>query len=127
MPASFDYVKPLKRWRKDWPFAYHQMLRMLRESWPDGKGVQEFVRILMLHEHYPASHMEKAVERAIAYGCVHLDGVLYCLHELAKESAPTEPQREMKPLDLTSRPDLEAVGNQPVDLSRYEKLLKLSW
>jgi len=125
-PGSFDYVKPLKRWRKDWPFAYHQMLRLLRESWPDGKGVQEFVRILMLHEHYPATHIEQAIERSIAYGCVHLDGVLYCLHELAKESTPTEPTKTM-PLDLSSRPDLDAVGNQPVDLARYEKLLKLSW
>jgi hypothetical protein len=51
-PGSFDYVKPLKRWRADWPLAYHQMLRVLRESWPDGKCVQEFVRVLMLHEHY---------------------------------------------------------------------------
>jgi hypothetical protein len=86
----------------------------------------DIVRILMLHEHHPAAHMEQAIERALAYGCVHLDGVLYCLHELAKESAPTEPAATA-PLDLTSRPDLDAVGNQPVDLARYEKLLKLSW
>ncbi|GER89848.1 hypothetical protein KDW_40100 [Dictyobacter vulcani] len=125
-PASFDYVKPLKRWRKDWPTCYHQMLRLLRESWPDGKGVQEFVRVLMLHERFPAIQMEQAIERAISYGCVHLDGVLYCLHELAKEALPSEPE-EPKPLDLTSRPDLDAIGNQPVDLSRYEKLLKLRW
>jgi hypothetical protein len=125
-PGSFDYVKPLKRWRKDWPLVYHQMLSILRETWPEGRGVQEFVRILMLHEHYPVAHMEQAAQRAITYGCVHLDGILYCLHELAEESAPTEPA-ETKPLDLSLRPDLDAVGNQPVDLSRYEKLLKLSW
>ena len=125
-PGSFDYVKPLKRWRADWPPAYHQMLRILRESWPDGKGVQEFVRILMLHEHYEAGHLEQAIERALAYGCAHRDGVLYCLHEIAKESEPAEPIKA-KPLDLSERPDLDAVGNQPVDLARYEKLLKLSW
>ncbi len=125
-PASFDYVKPLKHWRADWPFAYHQMLRILRESWPESKGVQEFVRILMLHEHHPADQMEQAIERAISYGCVHLDGVLYCLHELAKEALPPD-TASVNPLDLTSRPDLDAIGNQPLDLSRYEQLLKLNW
>jgi len=125
-PGSFDYVKPIKRWRADWPPAYHQMLGVLRESWPDGKGVQEFVRILMFHEHYEAEQMEQAVERALAYGCVHRDGVLYCLHEIAKESEAAD-QISAKPLDLSDRPDLDAVGNQPVDLARYEKLLKLSW
>jgi len=70
--------------------------------------------------------MELAIARAISYGCVHLDGVLYCLHELAKEALPSEPV-EIKPLDLTSRPDLDAIGKQPVDLARYEQLLKLNW
>jgi len=102
------------------------MLRILRESWPESKGIQEFVRILMLHEHHPADQMEQAIERAISYGCVHLDGVLYCLHELAKEALP-QSVTEANPLDLTSRPDLDAIGNQPVDLSRYEQLLKLNW
>jgi len=102
------------------------MLHLLRESWPEGKGVQEFVRVLMLHERFPAPQMEQAIARAISYGCVHLDGVLYCLNELAKEALPVEPV-ETKPLDLSDRPDLEAIGNQPVDLSRYEQLLKLSW
>jgi hypothetical protein len=84
------------------------------------------VRILMLHEHYDVSQLEQAIERALVYGCVHRDGVLYCLHEIAKEAEPTEPAKP-HPLDLSDRPELNAVGNQPVDLSRYERLLKLSW
>jgi hypothetical protein len=125
-PGAFDFAKPLKRWRKDWPLAYHQMLNKLKESWPEGRGVQEFVRVLMLHEHYEAPQMEQAIERALSYGCVHLDGVLYCLHEMAGESSQTS-QAETAPLDLSNRPDLDAVGDQPVDLARYEQLLKLSW
>jgi hypothetical protein len=125
-PGAFDYAKPLKRWRTDWPFAYHRMLNKLKETWPDGRGVQEFVRILMLHERYPTEQMEQAIERALSYGCTHLDGVLYCLHELTGETEPASPA-DMKPLDLSDRPDLDAVGNQPVDLARYEQLLKLSW
>jgi len=38
--------------------------------------VQELVRILQLHQQYPASLLELAVEQALSYGCVHLDGLL---------------------------------------------------
>jgi transposase len=122
-PGAFEYAKPMRRWRRDWPPSYQQMLDKLKEMWPDGRGIQEFVRILMLHEHYSPSHLEQAIERALLYGCTHLDGVLYCLHEIADEGE----QAERKPLDLSDRPDLDAVGHQPVDLARYERLLKLSW
>ena len=122
-PGAFEYAKPLRRWKKDWPVSYHRMLTHLKEKWPEGRGIQEFVRILMLHERFPAPQIEQAIERAISYGCVHLDGVMYCLHELAGEAPP----EEVKPLDLSNRPDLDAIGTQPVDLSRYENLLKLSW
>jgi hypothetical protein len=29
-PGAFDYVRPMRQWRKDWPESYHQMLRVLR-------------------------------------------------------------------------------------------------
>src|SRR6266567_5429444 len=125
-PGAFDFAKPLKRWRADWPPAYHQMLGVLKESWPDGKGIREFVRVLMLHERYPAEDLKQAIERALSYGCVHLDGVLYCLHEMAGEASQASPA-DTKPLDLSDRPDLDAIGNHPVDLARYEQLLKFSW
>ena len=120
-PGAFDYAKPLRRWREGWPDSYRRMLAVLREKWPEGRGVQEFVRILMLHETYPSTLMQEAIEQALSYGCVHLDGVLHCLHQLTASEASTAP------LDLTDHPQLDAIGNQPVDLSRYEQLLKLSW
>ena len=120
-PGAFDYAIPLKRWQKDWPQCYHQMLRELREKWPEGRGIQEFVRILRLHTDYSAVLMKAAIEQALSYGCVHLDGVLHCLHQLTEQEARTAP------LDLSDRPQLDAIGNQPVDLSRYELLLKQSW
>ncbi len=120
-PGAFDYAAPLRRWRKDWPECYHQMLRELRQQWPEGRGVQEFVRILQLHEHYPAQLVQEAITQALTYGCVHLDGVLHCLHQLSEQEVT------MSSLDLSDRPQLEAVGNQPVDLSRYDRLLKQSW
>lgn len=125
-PGAFDYAKPLKQWRAGWPPVYHHMLANLKEKWPEGRGVQEFIRILQLHQHYADPLMARAIEQALSYGCVHLDGVLYCLHQL---SNPTdqESSHDPRPLDLSDRPDLDAIGNQPIDLSRYEQLLKLSW
>lgn len=120
-PGAFEYATPMKRWRKEWPESYHRMLSDLKEKWPEGRGVQEFVRILQLHKDYPADFMEQAIEQALSYGCVHLDGVLHCLHQL------TEPKETPSSLDLSDRPHLQDIGNQPVDLSRYEKLLKYSW
>ncbi len=120
-PGAFDYATPMKRWRKDWPASYHRMLADLKEKWPGGRGVQEFIRILQLHQDYPANLIEQAIEQALTYGCVHWDGVLHCLHQL------TEPKEPTTSLDLSDRPDLQHIGNQPVDLSRYERLLKYSW
>lgn len=120
-PGAFDYAKPLKRWREQWPESYTSMLAHLRAKWPEGRGVQEFVRILMLHQEYSASLVEQAVEHALAIGCVHLDGVMHCLHQLIT------PHPNAPPLDLSARPDLDAIGTQPIDLSRYERLLKRSW
>jgi transposase len=120
-PGAFDYAAPLRRWRKDWPACYHQMLRELRHQWPEGRGVQEFVRILQLHEHYPAQLVQEAITQALTYGCIHLDGVIHCLQQLS------EPHVTIGSLDLSERPQLEAIGTQPVDLSRYDRLLKQSW
>jgi len=78
-PGAFDHAKPIRRWRESWPPAYERLLARLREQWPDGKGVQEFVRILRLHEEHPADLILQAVEQALAYGCAHLDGVKLCL------------------------------------------------
>jgi len=120
-PGAFDYARPMRQWRKDWPESYHQMLRVLREKWPEGgRGVQEFVRVLRLHEQYPAHLVQQAIEQALAYGCPHLDGVLHCLHQLT-----TEPPVGQS-LQFVDQPHLQAIGTQPIDLRQYEQLLSSS-
>jgi transposase len=125
-PGAFDYAKPLKKWQAGWPPSYNVMLGKLKDTWPDGRGIKEFIHILMLHQQYPAPLMEQAIEQALTYGCVHLDGVQYCLRQI-NETADRPALEKAEDLDRTSRPDLATIGNQPVDLSRYEQLLKLSW
>ena len=116
-PGAFDHAKPIRRWRESWPPVYERLLVRLREQWPDGQGVQEFVRILRLHEEHSAEIIGQAVEQALAYGCAHLDGVKLCLRQLLA------PQLVPPVLDLSARPELVAVGNQTLDLQRYDTLL----
>jgi hypothetical protein len=79
-----------------------------------------------LHQQYPAQLVEQAIEQALSYGCVHLDGVSSCLRQLRSEAAGSGSAQDgnLKP---SSHLDLEAARSYPVDLSRYEQLLKLSW
>ena len=117
-PGALEYAKPLRQWRQDWPACYHLLLRRLREQWPEGRGVKEFVQVLRLHQQYPAQQIEQAVEQALAYGCAHFDGVKHCLEHLGQEADRTPL------LDLTDRPHLALVGNQPLDLGCYDQLLE---
>lgn len=119
-PGALDYAKPFKRWRDGWPESYHRMLSILREKWPDGQGVQDFIRILQLHQDYSPQVMQAAIEQALTYGCVHFDGVKQCLQEL------TSPQSPPTSTELADRPHLQDIGNQPIDLRQYERLLKMS-
>lgn len=120
-PGAFDYARPMRQWRKDWPESYHQMLRVLREQWPEsGRGVQEFVRVLRLHEQYPAHQVQQAIEQALAYGCPHLDGVVQCLHELTAEPPAASHSTQAEPAAW------HTMGSQPLDLQQYERLLSSS-
>jgi transposase len=117
-PGAFEYARPLRAFRREWPPAYHRLLERLKENWPEGRGVKEFVRVLRLHQQHPAEVIEQAVERALEYGCVHADGVIHCLHALE------QPQFEMPALDLSEQPHLAEVGTQPVHLQQYEQLVE---
>lgn len=71
--------------------------------------------------------MQQAIEQALRLGCGHLDGVLYCIHQVQGDGEAV-PADSLPPLDLSSRPDLQAIGaNQSVDLAQYDRLLQSSW
>jgi transposase len=120
-PGALDYAKPLKSWRSRWPASYEQLLERLREQWPEGRGVREFVRILQLHQQHPAALIEAAIVQALEYGCIHFDGVWQCMQQqLAPESVRSR-------LDLAAHPHLAHIGTQPIDLHCYEQLLQTQW
>jgi len=117
-PGAFDHAKPVRRWRETWPPVYERLLAHLRAKWPEGKGVREFVRILQLHQEYPADVVAQAVTQALDYGCGQFDGVQICLRQLISPETP------FPALELAEWPELVGVGEQPVDLNCYDRLLE---
>jgi len=115
-PGAFEHAKPMRRWRETWPPVYEELLAKLQVEQADGQGVREFVRILRLHEQYPAGLIEQAVARALEYGCIHADGVALCLRQIQ------HPEMTVPALDLTAHPRLRREVAPP-DLRRYEQLL----
>jgi hypothetical protein len=116
-PAAFEHAVPVRRWRADWPAIYHQVLARLRERWPEGEGVRMFVRILRLLGDYPAALLEHAMTQALSFGCLDVDGVRLCLHQLQ------HPDTLPATLDLRDHPQLSTIGTQPIDFSPYRNLL----
>jgi hypothetical protein len=116
-PGALAHAKPIRQWRQQWPAVYETLLAKLEAQWPEGRGVREFVRVLRLHEAHPPELIEKAVEQALSYGCVHADGVRLCLRQLGhSEPLPVS-------LDLSDHPKLQSIGHQAPNLERYNQLL----
>jgi hypothetical protein len=118
-PGAFEYAKPLREWRAGWPSVYEQVLALLRETWPDGRGLREFIAILQLHNQYPPDLMAQALQAALTYGCVHVEGVRLCLNQLLTPSSLPNA------LDLTAQglPHLQQAGSQPLNLQQYDDLI----
>jgi hypothetical protein len=115
-PGAFEHAKPLRRWRETWPPAYERLLARLQAESAPGPSVREFVRVLKLHDKYPARLVEQAVTQALEYGCLHADGIELCVRQLLR------PEASVGPLDLTEHPHLNGAV-APVDLACYNQLL----
>jgi len=58
-PGAFEHAKPIRNWRKHWPRDYERLLHELREHFPEGRGVREFIAILRLHQDHPVKLVEQ--------------------------------------------------------------------
>jgi len=95
-------------------------LEDLRERWPDGRGLREFIAILKLHREHPAEDVEQAIRTCFKQGSPHLDSIRLHLRR------NRDPELLASPLDLAGRPKLQGVGEQPVRLAQYDRLLGAS-
>jgi len=119
-PGAFEHAIPIRRWRKTWPLVYERLLEVLQERWPDGRGLREFIAILKLHREHSAHDVEQAIRTCLKQGSPRLDSIRLLLrHERA-------PELLASPLDLAGRPKLQGVGEQPVRLTQYDRLLEAS-
>jgi hypothetical protein len=116
-PGAFEHAIPMRRWRKEWPAVYETLLSELRERWPDGRGVREFLSILKLHRDYPAQRIKQAVQDALDLGAAHFDGVQLCLRQREIQASPPTT------LNLSTHPQLQGIGEQPISLAQYDQLL----
>lgn len=89
----------------------------LRDKWPDGRGLREFIAILYLHRDYSQSELETAIQAALAHHCAHVDGIRLWLNQ------QQPPVVSFPTVDLTSLPRLVAVGQQPLQAGAYDVLL----
>lgn len=115
-PGAFQHAKPLRRWRETWPPIYERLLVKLVTTESDGRGIREFVRILRLLESYPAPLVEEAISQALAYGCLHADGIVLCLRQIQ------HPDLAVAALNVQGQPRWATSIERP-DLHCYEQLL----
>jgi transposase len=119
-PGAFEHAIPVRRWRETWPPAYERLLEVLQERWPEGRGIREFIAILELHRKHSRQEMEQAIRMALDCGVPHLDGVELCLRQQAS------PKIKIEPINMRRHPALQGIGDQPVDLQQYERLVQRS-
>lgn len=119
-PGAFEHAIPIRRWRKTWSPVYEKLLEVLQERWPDGRGLREFIAILKLHREHPAHEVERAISACLKQGPPCLDSIR--LHLRRKRV----PELLASPLDLAGRPKLQGLGEQPVRLTQYDRLLRVS-
>ena len=117
-PGAFEHARPMRQLRQTWDPVYDRLLAHLQERLTGTRAIREFVRILSLHRTYPPEAVTAAVKQALRCGSAHLDNVTLCLHQtLTPDVLPPQ-------LDLSSQPGLAHIGQQPLDLSIYDQLLR---
>ena len=121
-PGAFEHAKPLREWRKSWPPLYEELLTYLRQrsaaaGEPESRAIREFIGVLQLHQQHPAHLIEAAIRMAMEQNLLHLAGVRYCLNGLL------HPAPVRLSLELTTYPQLREMGGQPIDATRYDRLL----
>jgi transposase len=116
-PGAFEHAIPIRRWRKTWPPVYETLLETLQERWPDGRGLREFIAILKLHRENPSQEIEQAIRACLEQGTPNLDSIQLQLR------FKREPEPPVNPLSLAKCPQMQGVGEQPVRLGQYDRLL----
>lgn len=64
---AFDRAAPVRRARAQWPPAYDELLRLLRQRLGDAGGTRDFIDVLLLHRQHEAVSVHDAVREAVTH------------------------------------------------------------
>jgi transposase len=117
-PGAFQYARPMRTMRQTWPAVYERALTICQQ--PDAGGIREMVSILRLLEQFPAAEVEAALAAALRYGRLSVDAVRLHLRQTQQPDLVTSP---LNLSELTQAHRLRAVGQQPLQLTDYNRLL----
>ena len=65
-PQAFDSARPIRQWRKSWPYCLERLLEQFCQKQGHTKGIKDFISVLMLYKDHAAGDIEDAVEKALS-------------------------------------------------------------
>lgn len=108
-PQAFNSSRPIRQWRRSWPFCLERLLRRFSQKQGQTKGIKDFISVLMLYEKHGAGDIESAVEKALSANAGSSQAVKHILIESQDRSLPIVPLENWQTLP-------------PPDVSIYEQI-----
>jgi len=65
-PQAFESARPIRQWRKSWPFCLERLLDKFCQKQGHTKGIKDFISVLMFYKDHAAGDIESAVEKALS-------------------------------------------------------------
>jgi len=78
-PQAFESARPIRQWRKSWPFCLERLLERFCKKQGHTKGIKDFISVLMLYKDHGAGDIEAAVEKALSANISSSQAVSYIL------------------------------------------------
>jgi len=90
-PQAFNSARPIRQWRRSWPFCLERLLRRFCQKQGQTKGIKDFISVLMLYKEHAAGDIESAVEKALSASAGSSQAVKHILIESQDRSSPIVP------------------------------------
>jgi hypothetical protein len=87
-PQAFNSARPIRQWRRSWPFCLEKLLRRFCQKQGHTKGIKDFISVLMLYKDHAAGDIESAVEKALSANAGSSQAVKHILIESQDRSSP---------------------------------------
>ena len=90
-PQAFESARPIRQWRKSWPFCLERLLERFCTKQGQTKGIKDFISVLMLYQDHDARAIESAVIKALSANVSSSQAVKHVLinsQEPRRQSCP---------------------------------------